>query len=178
MISPQDPSLIDISNEIFTTIGNDIRKLKQQLEPSGVSVNNDASTEIPLNLLDDASGNEELDLFIDSDADSFLKSAITISVYSDARVDGKRGWWGDSYRDSNAGTIAHSKLWTILGKPATAENTRLGKDHVKAALQWLIDDKLLSNISVIAEHQSAKLDIFAFKIIATTPEGKELIVTL
>ena len=105
--------------------------------------------------------------------DDGLTSAITLSIYSDARVGNKNGWWGDSYLDPDD-KVANSKLWTLLGKTTTQEHINLGIDYIKQALQWMLDDQLLLDIKVSANHLKRKLDIFAFKIIATKPDGNVL----
>lgn len=117
-------------------------------------------------LLIDSVGHSEYDLAYsgnDLQTDRMLKSAVTLSVYTDAWVDGQRGWWGDSYQDERP--IADSKLWTLMGAKATHENRLTGEQHIKSAVQWLIDDEHIDSIDVTTEHHTNSLDWLAFKLI-------------
>lgn len=110
-------------------------------------------------------GNSEYDtVYNDPDllTDNQLHSAITLSVYTDAWVDGERGWWGDSYHPDNP--IANSKLWTLLGKPANEENRQLGEEYVKESVQWLIDEGYFDRIDIETQHIANQLDWFAFSL--------------
>ena len=99
----------------------------------------------------------------DLQTDRLLKSAVTLSVYTDAWVDGQRGWWGDTYQGDQP--IADSKLWTLIGAKATHENRLKGEHYIKHAVQWLIDDGHFDSIDVTTEHQANGLDWLAFKLI-------------
>lgn len=94
--------------------------------------------------------------------DAALRSAIIMSVYTDAWIDGKKGWWGDTF--SNNRPIAASKLWSLMGKRTTPENVQQGIRFVAEATQWLIDDQYFSHIDVIGEHQRHATDWFAFQL--------------
>ena len=94
--------------------------------------------------------------------DAALRSAIILSVYTNAWVDGKNGWWGDTYTGDRP--IAHSKLWTLTGKPPTPENVQKGVQYVTRAIQWLLDDHHFDQIDIEAEHQHHELDWFAFHL--------------
>lgn len=117
----------------------------------------------------------EFDLLFNGDllTDSSLKTAIIISLFTNAKVDGQQGWWGDDYREEDEEPIAASKLWTLMGKPPTPDNVRKGKRYAKETLQWLIDDNRLKSISIEAEHQQQGLDMLALHIIATSPNDQQ-----
>ena len=107
----------------------------------------------------------------DLNTESSLHSAILVSVWTDARVGDEGGWWGDSFAEK---PIAESKLWTLLGKPANDDNVELGIGYVKTALQWLLDDKWITEMTVTGEAQqdpSTHLDIFAFRVDHTDRSG-------
>lgn len=108
----------------------------------------------------------QFDLLFSDDliTESTLETAIIISLYTDARHEGQRGWWGDDYREDNTPKIAESLLWTLLGQPTTDENVRLGKEYAEDALQWLIDFNYLKSFTVHTEHQKRNLDTLAIEV--------------
>jgi len=89
-----------------------------------------------------------------------LETAIFISLFTDRRANADdklqnenefRGWWGDEEGDKIG-----SRLWLIDGK-ATQENIRKAESYAKEALQWLLDDGVVSKLTVIAEKQGEAL---------------------
>ncbi len=103
--------------------------------------------------------------------DRSLQTAILISVWTDARQGDVGGWWGDAYQDK---PTADCLLWTLLGKPATADNVALGISYVKKALQWLLDDEWMTALAVTGEAQrdpSSGLHVFAFLVDSTDRNG-------
>jgi len=92
-------------------------------------------------------------------SDESLKTAITISLYSDARAQAGttvadptdlRGWWGDSYADV-PGDVFGSRIWTLLGEKVTPDLLTRLDELIHEALQWLIDDNWISGIEVELE---------------------------
>lgn len=79
---------------------------------------------------------------------SDLQTAISISLFTDrlARsddvIDGtdRRGWWGDN--------ALGSRLWILRRQRLTTKVAIKSEDFAKEALQWLIDDGVVSSISV------------------------------
>ena len=69
------------------------------------------------------------------EADGGLKTAVLISLFSDARDSNQRGWWG--------GEIG-SKLWTLKKAREYAEN----------ALSWLVDEQICKKVSALAEYDA------------------------
>jgi phage gp46-like protein len=130
--------------------------------PSGHTDFNQEATDLLLGMVDFS----EYDLLLagssDLATDAALRSAIILSVYTDAWVEGKNGWWGDTYTADRP--IADSKLWTLMGKPTTPENVQLGIQYVTAATQWLVDDNHFSQIDIAGEHQRHATDWFAFQL--------------
>lgn len=104
--------------------------------------------------------------------ESSLKTAILISVWTDARAGDQGGWWGDSFANR---PIADSLVWTLLGKPATDDNVALGIGYVKESLQWLVEDKWITELIVTGESQTdstTHLTIFAFKVDTIDRQGR------
>jgi phage gp46-like protein len=123
---------------------------------------NQEATDLLLGMVDFS----EYDLLLaesgDLATDAALRSAIILSVYTNAWVDGQNGWWGDTY--SGDRPIADSELWTLMGKKTTPENVQKAIQYVINATQWLIDDNHFNQIDVQGEHQSHELDWFAFHL--------------
>lgn len=77
-----------------------------------------------------------------------IEEVIINSLYTDARVNGENGWWGDAY---NNGHIIGSKLWTLRNAKATVETKNLAKQYCIDALAWLIEDNIAERITVITQ---------------------------
>ncbi len=86
-----------------------------------------------------------------------LETAVLISVFTDRVAaaddnipDGSedpRGWWGDAGETRPIG----SRLWLLARSKRTAETLKRARDYVAEAIQWLVDDKVVSTIDVSAE---------------------------
>lgn len=91
-----------------------------------------------------------------------LEEAVLISLFTDERCDegvehpgaehDLRGWWGDRYMERPLG----SKLWLLGREKLTPELLPRIEAEAKAALQWMIDDGLASEIEVTAEIYDSK----------------------
>lgn len=112
----------------------------------------------------------------DLQSDRLLKSAVTLSVYSDGLVEGQRGWWGDTYQADRP--VANCKLWTLNGAKTTSENRLKGEQYIKDAVQWLIDDEHLDSVEVTTEHHAKTLDWLAFKLTCRKNGQTDLAVNL
>lgn len=77
--------------------------------------------------------------------DSGLKTAILISLFSDARERNQRGWWG--------GEIG-SKLWTLQNVKRSAETLKKAQDFAQKALSWLIEEKICKKVTVSAAYDN------------------------
>ncbi|WP_410015801.1 phage GP46 family protein [Sodalis sp. C49] len=81
-----------------------------------------------------------------------LETAILISLFSDrlARADDdydgddRRGWWGDSGADYPIG----SRLWLLRRRKLTLATAASAETYATEALQWLIDDGVVSSITI------------------------------
>ncbi|MDY5420516.1 phage GP46 family protein [Actinobacillus porcinus] len=97
--------------------------------------------------------------------DDTLTNAIIISLFTDARVDGERGWWGNSFAELEMG----SKLWTLHRSKQIDDILEDAERYARDALQWMITDKLVSSLSVTATNP--KQSMLLLTIIVTMPNG-------
>jgi phage gp46-like protein len=86
-----------------------------------------------------------------------LETAVLVSLFSwapakagDLVPPGQLyGWWGNDYPDV-PGDVFGSRLWTLIGQPikrAALQSPALARE----ALQWLLDDGLLTTLDVQAD---------------------------
>lgn len=109
------------------------------------------------------------DISLESDdltLDKGLETAVIISLFSDERHEGERGFWAQGQTRETFG----SKLWT-LGREKLTEDVRLKYENfAKEALQWLIDDNVAQSIEVLTEIQ--KPNQLNMQIIIKQPNAK------
>ena len=113
------------------------------------------------------------DIAIEQDAlvlDDSLTNAVIISLFTDLRVDGQRGWWGDNF-DRPMG----SKLWLLSREKQLQSVLDDAKEYAKQALQWLIDDNLVKSITVTATNPEPALLLLsvAIKLLDGSTEQRE-----
>lgn len=93
--------------------------------------------------------------------DAGLRTRVLLALFTDRRADPEdavpdasdlRGWWGDSYPEVD-GDADGSKLWLLQGMKAGPAAIEFAKAEAAAALQFLIDDGVASEITVEAEIQ-------------------------
>jgi phage gp46-like protein len=91
-----------------------------------------------------------------SDArEAMLRRAVEISLFTWRRAepgdplddDERMGWWGDSFPDV-AGDRIGSRLWLLRRQVLTAEVLRRAEEYCREALQWMVDDEIVTAISV------------------------------
>lgn len=100
-----------------------------------------------------------------------LRTAILISLLSDARADGsaelpehgadRRGWWGDAFAEEagaatgtgDAAAPIGSLLWLKDRSKLRAADIEQARRYAQAALQWLVTDGVVSSVLVTAEAQ-------------------------
>ncbi|MDN7933673.1 phage GP46 family protein [Burkholderia metallica] len=91
-----------------------------------------------------------------SDArEAMLRRAVEISLFTWRRADSgdpidddeRMGWWGDSFPDV-AGDRIGSRLWQLRRQVLTAEALRRAEEYCHEALQWMIDDEIVTAIRV------------------------------
>lgn len=81
-----------------------------------------------------------------------LQTAIYISLFTDRlardddRIDGtdRRGWWADTDAEYPMG----SRLWLLRRQTLTTAVAGMAEDYSREALQWLLDDCVVSRIEV------------------------------
>ena len=112
-------------------------------------------------------------------ADQGLKTAVLHSLFSDARVSlaqakkvgstDPRGWWGaalDSEQPDNYG----SKLWLLSREKQTDETLQNAVSFGQEALEWMIEDGVVSTVTVEAEWKDTAA--LALRIDLKLPSGE------
>lgn len=98
--------------------------------------------------------------------DESLESMVLISLFTDAEASQQeiasaglaqqRGWWADADSLREPGTRRMgSRLWLLSRGKTTLETLRRAEGHIKEALQWLVDQGIVSTISVITSRPRA-----------------------
>ena len=102
----------------------------------------------------------------DLETDDGLATAVLISWFTDQRADDedeipnanndqefidKRGWWGDLINPVVEGDEIGSKLWLLDRSKTTQENLTFAEDYGTSALQWMIEDGVIKDLTVTAE---------------------------
>lgn len=107
-----------------------------------------------------------------------LQTAVLISLFTDKLLpsdleptDGstdRRGWWGDTYRDGQIGSL----LWTLerAVKSNAASLLASAQKICLDALQWLVDDGVAATVTV----QTEWIDATALGIVITITEPSGL----
>lgn len=111
----------------------------------------------------------------DLEHDSGLKSAVLYSLFTDRMAqDGehipdetgnRRGHWADSFNNDSEG----SGLWLLSREKQTTQTLNRAVMYAHESLQWLIDDKIASDISIHASWLATGL--FSLHIIITLVNG-------
>lgn len=100
------------------------------------------------------------------ETDAGLETAVTISLYTDARAsaedglaDGQnpRGWWGEQFLEP-AGPLG-SKLWILRRHNLTDDTVLLAADYAKEALAWMVTVRAALAVSATAERSRARRDM-------------------
>jgi phage gp46-like protein len=91
--------------------------------------------------------------------DGGLRSAVIISLFSDARVaaddlpageDDPRGFWADGVAPSEPGDNTGSRLWLLERAKLTDADLRRAEDLAREALAWMIQDGVAKRITARA----------------------------
>jgi phage gp46-like protein len=88
-----------------------------------------------------------------------LATAAIISLFSDRRAetsdqlvpgeDDPRGWYGDTFLQSlTPGDRLGSRLWLLRRVKSNDRLPLVAKQYIQQALQWMLDDGLVSTIQV------------------------------
>jgi len=92
-----------------------------------------------------------------------LFRAVIISLFTWHRADEtddtetKWGWWGDTLADVEGDQIG-SKLYLCLRDKLTDETILKAQEYAEQSLQWMIDDGIVTSISVHAERSSSDVN--------------------
>lgn len=110
-----------------------------------------------------------------------LHTAITLSILTDQRAlpsDGiegnQRGWWASSFSPFRGWQMG-SRLWTLRGKPITSQLLNDAKTLTEQALEWLIEDKAVSEIEVVATRRDKENIDLAVSVRGPTSTQAELV---
>jgi phage gp46-like protein len=97
-------------------------------------------------------------------ADEGLETAVMLSLFTDRAAESgdvlpddqtdRRGWWADAL-PVVAGDKFGSRLWLLTRAPQSSDTLRRAEEYTREALQWLIDDKVASAVTVSAEFIAA-----------------------
>lgn len=89
--------------------------------------------------------------------DDGLGTCVFISLFTDRRAtadDGlppaeRRGWFGDALAEVEGDRIG-SRLWLIKREKQTEETRARAEEYAAEALQWMLDDALVTSIEIEA----------------------------
>ncbi len=93
------------------------------------------------------------------ETDEGLATAAMLSLLTDSRADDADdvpddsdlgGWWGSDFADDGPDEFG-SKLWILLGQVATDTRRDEADQYIRDALQWMLDDVLVDEITVELE---------------------------
>lgn len=98
-----------------------------------------------------------------------LRTAVVVSLFSWARANpedvlpyedaGREGFWGDAY-PVEAGHKLGSRLWLLRREKLTTQTIARAQEYCREALQWLLDDRIASNVEVVCQRNGVdRLDI-------------------
>lgn len=109
-----------------------------------------------------------------------LFRAVMISLFTWRRAEPsddtetKWGWWGDTLADEVGDKIG-SRLYLCLRSTLTEETVLCAQEYVEQALQWMLDDKVASAISVKAERSESDINRLDMIVTITADRNYELV---
>ena len=83
-------------------------------------------------------------------ADNTIATAIVNSLLIDKRYNNEQGFWGDVLLGRSIGSL----LWTLERSTINETTLVLIKQYSTDALQWLLDQKIVTSIDVTVYRQS------------------------
>lgn len=114
----------------------------------------------------------------DLETDEGLRSAVIVSLFTDARArqddpvpdDGdRRGWWADSLLAAEDPRMG-SRLWLLSREKLLPRVVERARGYVEEALAWMVSDGVASSVHVTAE--SAGPDRLTFGVVIAQPSGQ------
>ena len=115
---------------------------------------------------------------------SELQRAIIISLFTWRRADdsdnydglSKFGWWGDTFPEHDGDRIG-SKLYQLLRRKLTGDVLLEAQEMCREALQWLMDDNLVSEFDVLCERSERDVNRLDVMITYTvhTEQSKQIL---
>lgn len=117
---------------------------------------------------------------IDSDlaSDPGMETAVLLSLFVDRRafdddvppsgdVNDRRGWWADAFADTE-GDLIGSRLWLLDRSISSDETRRRAIEYCNEALQWMVDDRVVSKFEVTVELDPIRIKSGATMLITVT----------
>lgn len=80
------------------------------------------------------------------------------------------GWWGDSFPDVD-GDLIGSRLWLLQRSAKTTDTLMRANEYLAEAVQWLIDDGVVSDVSTNAQWHPTLTDCMTFQVLITKPDS-------
>ena len=103
--------------------------------------------------------------------DDSLTNSIVISLFTDARVDNQRGWWGNDFNQNEEIQVEMgSRLWTLARSKQLADVLDDAQAYAEQALQWLIDDGHALAIDVMATNPEQS--VLLLSVVVMLPNGQ------
>ena len=113
--------------------------------------------------------------------DDGLETAIILSLFCDARAKpddvlpvaggDRRGWWGDVFGGAGNDDAIGSRLWLLSREKITGQVLVRARGYAQEALQWLIDDRIVTSLDVIAERIG--MAMIGIGVIIARPDGPQ-----
>jgi phage gp46-like protein len=105
--------------------------------------------------------------------DAGLETAVLISLFTDRRAsagdalaapqDDPRGWWGDMFPDVEGDYIG-SRLWLLAREKNETPVATRAEEYAAEALQWMIEDRVVSGIGAVATQPGDGMLLLEIKI--------------
>lgn len=115
----------------------------------------------------------------DLTTDAGLRTAILLSLYTDRRAEpgdvlpqgdtDRRGWWADEFNETPDDKFG-SRLWLLARSKRQSSVLVRAREYALESLQWLLDDRVASELLVTAEFPSSGPD-WALDIVVVRPAG-------
>lgn len=110
------------------------------------------------------------------DTDEGLETALTISLFTDARAKASddvdpgidpRGWWGAAFLD-DVGQYG-SRLWLLKRAKLTDATLLQAVGYAKECTAWLVKQRIASEIIASAERMTGKVDVGLLSLTVQRP---------